>query len=736
MRLQAATLVFSNRFVRRRSVRVLFILLLGVAGVSFVLNLGVWRAESTLDGPFRHAGGFAYTVPVEYGGSLSALLRPDGDSSRGNVSRLRLTQDGKPLPHPHAGPVDIAEQGDGRYSHWGAMLLVAPLGNVDPRVADVNLQASYPLQVRREIRFFVYGLLGLIVLAAMPALLANSPVAEGRDWGSRSIWGRPRTYWTLFAIILTAGIGLRIASTLALETPFVTPDSASYVSPAVADPLLPLSEVRTAGLPYLIALGHAVFEEPIGILAVSNVLWLASTLALVLAIYLRLGMPVASLWVLTYLCFVQKNFTFEYYLMSEHAARCFFVLYFALLIIALRSAARLWVPIALFLVVAFNILVKPSAVVLVPATLLFYAIVAVWLQPRRYGRLVFNSGLFVVLVAASLVGYAGLFKERFGSFELTHFTGHNYYSHVGHLTQLDGDAHPELKQQLRNILTKYVANYANHGRYYPNWLIYGSVDADLARDFGTVSPASLVSAYAARQAEAESHGESHAQGTQTAEKPVPPQSQRARANQVFRDLAVEAVLAHPGQYLVYSLDRMAFLFLGGLSFSYQEFARPSWLNDHARNVVLFTDLCEEPLCTLEGEPAHFRPEVRRWMENLFYVYTDIADAIEVVSIGILVSATLLGGVVVISPHLRWRLAGVIRHRPDRSVMFVMAVLVVFGYGLFLGLVNVAEPRRFMTNVQDLVVVGSVLALAMVLSAIGPPAAERLRSWREKTSAST
>ncbi|GJM21720.1 MAG: hypothetical protein DHS20C15_16350 [Planctomycetota bacterium] len=70
-----------------------------------------------------HVGGeaFALAVPSEWPSDAESL------------STLMLLEDGRPLPHPHAAHDDIAAQGAGRYSHWGAELRFSSSDGSDPR---------------------------------------------------------------------------------------------------------------------------------------------------------------------------------------------------------------------------------------------------------------------------------------------------------------------------------------------------------------------------------------------------------------------------------------------------------------------------------------------------------------------------------------------------------------------------------------------------------------------------
>jgi len=55
-------------------------------------------------------------------------------SDRDGQSRLRLFEDGRELPHPHAAHDLIRTLGAGRYSHWGDAVFFSSSDNTDPSV--------------------------------------------------------------------------------------------------------------------------------------------------------------------------------------------------------------------------------------------------------------------------------------------------------------------------------------------------------------------------------------------------------------------------------------------------------------------------------------------------------------------------------------------------------------------------------------------------------------------------
>lgn len=63
---------------------------------------------------------------------IAVLPRCVNPSDRDGDSRLRILEDDRPLPHPHAIHAEIRALGLGRYSHWGECIHFASSDNSDP----------------------------------------------------------------------------------------------------------------------------------------------------------------------------------------------------------------------------------------------------------------------------------------------------------------------------------------------------------------------------------------------------------------------------------------------------------------------------------------------------------------------------------------------------------------------------------------------------------------------------
>jgi hypothetical protein len=251
-------------------------------------------------------------------------------------------------------------------------------------------------------------------------------------------------YWTLFGVLLVWGIFVRSVWTYTYGLPDVTPDTITYIIPAADDPWRPFSEMRTAGVPGLLVLSVGV-AGPIGILLAHNVLWLASTVAVTLAVRTSLHAPALSLVVLAYLVLSAKNLVQEYFLMSEHLSRVLYVGYFALALYLLRHPVSRWATVGMAALVLANILAKPSAAVLIVVTLLLLGSLAL-ARHHEARRLLVNAAIFFSVVVGGVLGYMTVYQGKYGTFALSSFHGSNLFSHTGHLIKLDGGIHPELRR--------------------------------------------------------------------------------------------------------------------------------------------------------------------------------------------------------------------------------------------------------------------------------------------------
>ena len=83
-----------------------------------------------------HEIGFAYQAGLDHGSPSDVA---------GGRSGLVLYEDGKPLGPAHSAHKDIREQGEGRFSHWGARRLwFSASDNSDPSANGREYKVIYP----------------------------------------------------------------------------------------------------------------------------------------------------------------------------------------------------------------------------------------------------------------------------------------------------------------------------------------------------------------------------------------------------------------------------------------------------------------------------------------------------------------------------------------------------------------------------------------------------------------
>ena len=514
-------------------------------------------------------------------------------------------------------------------------------------------------------------------------------------------------YWAGFALIVVAGAVHRAFWTYTLQLPFTNPDSGSYFGTAAYTTALPaFSQYRSAGTPSLINIAALIFGGPVGILVQHNLFVMGAATMLALSIKQVLGQRMLSLCALFIALFSPKGLAFEYLLTSEHDARTLFIAYAAL---ALWLAWRpsWWLAGLTGLVVALNMLVKLDAAPLIITTIVLLAVIW-WRQPWSRRRIEVAALVFIVAVVAPILAYMTEFKARNGVFAMSMFDGANQFSHVGHLTRLDGGRYPELKERLKPLLEPYAANYAAKGNYQPNWLIYGSVTPELKAEFGDRSPAREVKEFVARR---------DGKGTLQAE------------NEVFRDLALEGMAAHPLAYAQLALEMSVRLWRGGYAFDYYGITpSAAALDQHRRDRMLLRNFFFEHFGRLPAQcqdpppPRIFGFGLMLYRgpltscDPLPYDRPEMRPAIQAVDAAYAAVIAPLGAVHRYIPWLGLAAAVLVALLSifvcDRRALEVagfgaLLILVVLGYTLFHGMVNVAEEQRMTANVQDLVVIAAL-----------------------------
>ncbi len=517
-----------------------------------------------------------------------------------------------------------------------------------------------------------------------------------------------RVYWPIFALLLISAVALRAFWICVLQIPYVYPDSHSYVVPIVTHWLLPFSPARTGGTSMFVSAALAIFRDPIGILILNGIISIASAALLAVAIKTVLKQNVLSLVTLFMAAFTAKNITFEYYLLSEPYARVLYIVYAALMLWYLQSPRRIWIVALIGLSIVLNILVKPSALVLVVATVIAFIAVG-WVSTGERRQLALAAAVFTIAIAAPLLGYMLAFQARFGTFGLSQFDGYNLYSHVGHLTLLDGGKHPALKERLKPLLETYVEKYAAKGDYRPNWLVYGSSAEDLSRDFGQNSPARVVGEYVTER--------------------YPSRNVRW-INEVYGDLAIEAMLAHPVAYLRYAAESALRLWRSGFDFTYYAITPSAdtlqtHRDDRAIQRKWYYQMYGETPPPCGSGPAvpagasgpsaalfhgaiascaalpYEEPSVQEAVRRVDRIYRSLTNPVR----NNFRTLAHIGAVSAVVAPLMMLL---LRERRARKLyaFALLLMLVLVGYTILHGLANVSEPQRMVANVQDFAVIAS------------------------------
>lgn len=707
---------------------VLTILLLAALSLQF----GIWTQTEVLKGPFQHRVGYSYWQPFVADIRLPFLFHTPTSGAGGRVSRLQVFENGKRLERNDVGVV-IEQQGHGLFSHWGPQISIAASDNSNLNTNGYRYTVEYPILVRDYVLFLLVALLLAITLWRRLRL-------DQRPFpGIRAIFQRLATadlamsntaFWIVFGLILGAALALRVFLTWFFEVPFITPDSFSYLRPVIRDPWFPIDMSRTMGFPLVTSLSMAIFQHPVGMLIGFNILSIGSAVALTLAIRWRLKLNVVALLMLAVMLFTPKDVSFEYFHMSEHVSRCLYILFAAMVLYFDRWRTSLWYIITLALIVVLNVLAKVSAIVLIPVVFVLYAYF--WLVEREERwRLARSMALFLVLVVGSVLGYAAAYKQKFGVFTVSQSNGTHFLAHVGHFIDLDGGAYPDLKKELRPIIELYRKKYASVGDHRPNWIVYGSFDADMRPVFGDQSPAGIIAAYVSRQQS---------------------NKKRETQNEIYSALAWEGIRAHPLEYLKFAADRFLHLFRDGNRFVYYEYFPLARHIDRHRDELqqlrqfLYATIGEKmpatcPAPVPDSAPWFFRVSMKGLLNPCSSpVYEDaaqraLAEKVTDLYVGITTPSALvylrLPFVAVIAFLVVVALAPWWRNAAATGYALIVA-LTVFLLGVFLGLINVAEAGRFMATMQDLVMLSALIIIAVAVAQLRRATlAGVLKLWKEQ-----
>jgi hypothetical protein len=311
----------------------------------------------------------------------------------------------------------------------------------------------------------------------------------------------------------------------------------------------------------------------------------------------------------------------------------------------------------------------------------------------------------------------GEFNKRYGSFAMSHFGAMNFYAQVAHLTNLESDLHKDIKAELKTFLPIYTEFYARNGDIRWNWVIYGFMDENMAKDFGTKSPVKVILKFAGND--------------------------RKKIAEVYRDLSLEAVLSNKAAYTILVWDMLDRLWRYGFNMTYGDFFSPGALDrlhgPETENIKTWfeprkgkppsrlrervrSNLADwKPYPVSEGSAtrrlyAALHDAVVSLARNMDYAFKTLRS-VSLVLIGVFLAAALWG-----VARRRLHVSGPRVGLRDSFFMFDGADVVVsaflgltfLSYSVAISMYVTSDPLRFLAHVQDLSAAVFVLSIVMAI----------------------
>ena len=146
---------------------VIFIAALTTLAGAEILDFGFFKSTESFHGPFRNESSqtaYAFAVGLGKSPTIRQLFTTAGDTPDApSRSNLRLWINGQPAGPAHALHAEIRNQGGGRYSHWGNVLLFSlPPDTINE--AGTTAVVEYSLRLQNKI--YSFGWLGLVLSSA------------------------------------------------------------------------------------------------------------------------------------------------------------------------------------------------------------------------------------------------------------------------------------------------------------------------------------------------------------------------------------------------------------------------------------------------------------------------------------------------------------------------------------------------------------------------------------------
>jgi len=342
--------------------------------------------------------GHAYSAPVATllpSGSASWFLDLHPDSNEdGTGSRLRLLEDGRPLPMPHAIHEHIERLGSGQFSHWAGSVIFATPDNSNPRSNGRTYAVAYPLSPSWWIVWILAGAGALGVKRLSPAAAGKAPAVI--FW--IGLAGMSAFCLWSFAVLLAA--------------PHVSPDANGY---------LVWSLLRTWGYPILLHAYHFAFGSWAYLPLFQLGLLLAGVALLAYAIA-RVCRSYFAGWLVVSLVSVGGTMLLSAaHLLTEAPFSALFMAHIAATVLFFESGRRPWAVVA-GLTLAGAVAIKSVGLVLLGPMLLM-------LTGRPRERRALLGWVFLPAILAWLLPSMVNFS-RFGTFESSNAGGFALGGHV------------------------------------------------------------------------------------------------------------------------------------------------------------------------------------------------------------------------------------------------------------------------------------------------------------------
>ncbi|HMN95813.1 MAG TPA: hypothetical protein PKC43_11980 [Phycisphaerales bacterium] len=142
-----------------------------------------------------------------------ATFRTDS-VNRPRASGLLLFEDGVPLGPAHALHATVAEEGAGRYSHWGAHLIFSTSDGSDPRTNGRIYELAAPMALARSAMLGL-GLIAAALAVAIVVIERRGSAGRRGDLGAVSVGRKARTIWPVLPVLATTALWALFAVALA-----------------------------------------------------------------------------------------------------------------------------------------------------------------------------------------------------------------------------------------------------------------------------------------------------------------------------------------------------------------------------------------------------------------------------------------------------------------------------------------------------------------------------------------